>query len=132
VVDAWAAIDATAEARHVAGQQQKGAGIMPAPKLDLRLVALGCSQAPYAPAEGGAAYIFLAFFFAFFAMCSSCASDTSCKTPTQKTKLQVARAAIGFCQKYKSFEQVKYSFMRILTSIQINASSAGSKHEPLV
>src|SRR3984893_12371808 len=65
-------------------------------------------------------------------MCSSCASDTSCKTPTQKTKLQVARAATVFCQKFKSFEKVKCSFRRILTSIQINRSSAGSKHEPVV
>jgi hypothetical protein len=85
-------------AKHRARRLQKGAGAMPAPET---CAALGCpwsTRARFAPARRQAAYIFLAFFFAFFAIVSSCASDTSCETPTRKTKLGFMRAATGFCQ----------------------------------
>jgi hypothetical protein len=87
------------EARNIArADYKKGLARCQPLKLALRSVALGRTRARSAPARRQAAYIFLAFFFAFFAIVSSCASDTSCETPTRKTKLGFMRAATGFCQ----------------------------------
>jgi hypothetical protein len=76
------AIDATSfetrcKNRQCRAEQQKGAGSCQ-PLISVALACVDARERIALPLEAGQlAYIFLAFFFAFFAICSSCASDTS-------------------------------------------------------